>query len=214
MSEDIRRLIMANDLIGIRRALAHDPGLANEGFSCFDENLAKAHPLHRLADGVMNKIYSDEDAVEMAKIFLEYGADINGGVMVEKQDTPLVAAASLHAEQLGIFYIGRGADISHGGCHGGTALHWAAWVGRDKLVKRLIEVGADIERRCIDHYGTPLLWAVHGYKFGGDENRGNQLECARLLLAAGADKNKKNIDGELAIQFLQPEDTEMMRLLQ
>src|SRR5690349_12570990 len=100
----MRALMMANDLAGIRAALEKNPALANEGISCFDQNPAKAHPLHRICDGIMNELYSDEDGIEMAKIFLEFGADINGGKMVEKRDTPLVAAASLHAEKTGIFY--------------------------------------------------------------------------------------------------------------
>lgn len=48
----MRELMMANDLAGIRAALEKNPGLANEGLSCFDANPAKAHPLHRVCDGV------------------------------------------------------------------------------------------------------------------------------------------------------------------
>src|SRR5690349_11178160 len=131
----MRELIMKNDKAGIRAALEKNPALANEPISCFDENPAKAHPLHRLCDGVSNNLYSDEDAIEIAKILLEFGADIDGGPLVEKRDTPLIAAASLHAEKTGMFYMDRGADIGHPGTFGGTALHWAAYVGRDKLVK-------------------------------------------------------------------------------
>jgi uncharacterized protein len=207
----MRELMMSNDLTGIRAALEKNPGLANEGVSCFDANPAKAHPLHRICDGVHNGIYSDEDAIEMAKIFLEYSADINGVKMVEKRDTPLIAAASLNAEKTGIFYISRGADIFHPGTHGGTALHWAAWVGRDKLVKELIEKGAEINRNCIDFKGTPLLWAVHGYK---NACRENQVECARLLIAAGADKTVKNFEGYTLIEFLDPQDIEMIDVIQ
>lgn len=207
----MRELMMANDLAGIRAALEKNPGLANEGVSCFDPNPAKAHPLHRICDGVHNGMYTDEDAIEMAKVFLEYGADINGVKMVEKRDTPLIAAASLNAETTGIFYISRGADIFHAGTHGGTALHWAAWVGRDKLVKELIEKGAEINKNCIDFLGTPLLWAVHGYK---NSCRENQVECARLLIAAGADKTVKNFEGYTLVEFLAPEDTEMISIIQ
>lgn len=210
----MRELMMKKDLAGIREALTKNPALANEGIACFDTNPAKAHPLHRISDGVFNNLYSDEDGVEMAKIFLEFGADINGGKLVEKKDTPLLAAASLHAEKLGAFYIDQGADIHHGGCHGGTALHWAAWVGRDKLVKKLIEAGAEINKRCIEFRGTPLLWAVHGYKSAGPKNQLNQVECVRLLLAAGADKTIVNVEGAPAIEFLDEGDTEMRKLLQ
>jgi len=207
----LRALIMAKDHEGIRAALKNNPALANEGISCFDDNPCKAHPLHRVCDGVMNGLYTDEEALEMAKILLAFGADINGGKMVEKHDTPLVAAASLHAERTGMYYIDRGADIFHAGGHGGTALHWAAWTGRNKLVKKLIDAGAEIEKRCIDFQGTPLLWAVHGYK---ESRRLNQVECVRLLVEAGADTSVKNIDGVPILSFLGPEDKEMISLVQ
>lgn len=211
----MRELLMNTDFAGIRKALQNNPQLANEGIPCLDgKNPARAHPLHRLCDGVISDLYTDEDALEMAKIFLEFGADINGVKMVDNRDTPLVAAASLHAEKTAIYYIGQGADIKHRGGHGGTALHWAAWVGRDKLVKKLIEEGAEINIRCVEFKGTPLLWAVHGYKHAGSKNRLNQIECARLLLAAGADKTVTNIEGVPAIDFLDPEDKEMLSLLQ
>lgn len=205
---------MTNNPDGIREALEKDPRLANEGIACLDDNPARAHPLHRLCDGVFNGFFSDEEAIEMAKIFLEFGADINGGELRPMGDTPLLAAASLLAEKTGIYYVERGANIFHPGCDGGTALHWAAWVGRDQLVKRLIEKGADIHLRCISYQGTPLLWAVHGYKHAGERNRWNQVECVRLLLAAGADKSVPNVAGTMPIEMLDPEDEEMRSLLQ
>jgi uncharacterized protein len=207
-------LILAKDYAGIRQALEKNPQLANEGIPCLDgKNPAKAHPLHRICDGVISGDYTDEDALEMAKIFLEFGADINGVNMVHKRDTPLISAASLHAEITAIYYIGRGADIFHAGTHGGTALHWAAWVGRDKLVKELIGKGAEVNKLCIDFHGTPLLWAVHGYTKGGQINRHNQVECARLLIAAGADKSIVNVDGHAAFEFLSAGDKEMFNTL-
>jgi hypothetical protein len=211
----MHQLIMIKDFAGIRKALQNNPALANEGLPCLDgKNPAKAHPLHRVCDGVISDLYTDEDALEMAKIFLEFGADINGGKLVEGRDTPLLAAASLHAEKTAMYYIDQGAEIKHPGTHGGTALHWAAWVGRDQLVKKLIDEGAEINKRCIDFGGTPLGWAVHGYKNGGGKNKLNQVECVRLLLAAGADKTMTNIEGVPPIGFLDPEDKEMISLLQ
>lgn len=211
----MHQLIMTKDFAGIREALENNPALANEGIPCLDgKNPAKAHPLHRVCDGVISDLYTDEEALEMAKIFLEFAADINGGKLTDKRDTPLIAAASLHAEKTGMYYIDQGADIRHRGCHGGTALHWAAWVGRDKLVKKLIDAGAEINIRDNEFNGTPLLWAVHGYKQAGGKNKLNQIECARLLLAADADKTMTNIEGVPAIGFLDPEDKEMISLLQ
>jgi ankyrin repeat protein len=208
------KTLMANkDYDGIRMALSQNPDLANAGIPYDEQNTTKAHPLHRICDGVFNNTYTDEEGVEMAKIFLEYGANIDGFEHKEGQDTPLIAAASLHAEKVVILYIEKGANIYYAGCHGGTALHWAAWVGRDKLVQRLIQEHAEINKRCIDFKGTPLLWAVHGYKFAGEQNKHHQVECARLLIAAGADKSIPNIEGTMAIGFLDEQDVELINLL-
>lgn len=214
MQPSIRVLIAQKDYEALRNRLAADPQLANEPVPLGDDDPRSAHPLHRICDHVMSGVYSDDDAVELAKLFLEYGANVNGYELNEKRDTPLIAAASLHAEKTGILYIERGANIHHPGAHGGTALHWAAWVGRDKLVKRLIEGGADIHKRCIDFTSTPLFWAVHGYKNGGDVNRHQQVECVRLLLQAGADKTVPSAKGYMPIQILDATDKEMIALLQ
>jgi len=209
----VKRLIDTVDYKGLRELLSEKPALANEGIPYDEKNITKAHPLHRICDGVFAGTYTEREAVEMAGIFLANGASINGYEHKEKQDTPLIAAASLQAEEVGLLYIDHGADIHSAGCHGGTALHWASWCGRDKLVKRLIQENASINKRCIDFKGTPLLWAVHGYKFGGGKNKHNQIECVRLLLAAGADKNIPNAEGKTALEFLDDQDVELIKLL-
>jgi uncharacterized protein len=209
----MKELLINKDYEGIRKALSEDPSLANEGIPFDEKNTTKAHPLHRICDGVFAHSYTDKEAVEMARIFLAYGANVNGYELINGQDTPLTAAASLHAEETGILYIENGAAIDHAGCHGGTALHWAAWVGSDKLVEKLIREKADIHKRCVDFKSTPLLWAVHGFKHGGAENRRHQVECVRLLMEAGADKTVPNIEGTTPFEFLDETDTELIDLL-
>ena len=209
----IKNFIDTVDYDGIRKLLARNPSLANEGIGLDPDGGRKAHPLHRICDGVFVNTYTDEQAVEMAKIFLSFGANIDGNGLIEKQDTPLVAAASLHADQVAILYIDRGANIHHGGCHGGTPLHWAAWCGRDKVVRRLLSENPNINKRCIDFKSTPLFWGVHGFKNGGKENRHHQIECVRLLIEAGADKSIPNIDGYTALQILDDDDIILKKLL-
>ena len=201
------------DLNGLRKALAENPELANTGIPLSEEDPRTAHPLHRISDGVFNKTFTQEQGVEIAKVLLEYGADVNGGVTTVGKDTPLTAACSLYADQVAIFLIERGANIHHRGLYGGTALHWAAWTGRDKVVDRLIREGAEIHIRCITFKGTPFIWGVHGYSNGGPENRHHQVACVELLLKAGADKSDTNIDGDPAISFLKEGDEEMARLI-
>jgi hypothetical protein len=209
---DIRQLINNKDYKGLEQALANNPALANEGIPYDEANTTKAHPLHRICDGVFSGKYTDEEGVEMAKIFLAHGANINGNELIEKQDSPLVAASSLHADQVAILYIEQGAVIGHPGCHGGTALHWAAWCGRHKLVEKLIQAGAEINKLCIDFKSTPLFWAVHGLKNGGSNMQGC-LECVKLLMKAGADKTIPNAWGETVFGLLADEDLELKKQL-
>jgi uncharacterized protein len=50
-----------------------------------------------------------------------------------------------------------GADI-HVEVEGGTALHWAAWYGKPRSVRHLLDRGAAPQRRDATHGGTPLDW--------------------------------------------------------
>src|SRR6185312_738436 len=143
MKDHMKTLFENKDYDGIRRLLSANPSLANEGIPFDEKNTAKAHPLHRICDAVFAKKITDEDAITIAKIFLEFGARIEGNQATENQDPPLMAAASLHAEQLGVFYIEHGANVHYADNNdGATALHWAAYCGRDELVARLISAGA------------------------------------------------------------------------
>jgi len=209
----MKKLIDNKDYEGIEHALSVNPHLANEGIPYDDINTTKAHPLHRICDGVFSGKYSDEEGATMAKIFLAHGANINGDELVEKRDTPLVAAASLHADKVAILYIENGANINHGGCHGGTALHWASWCGRPAVVKKLVDAGADINKLCIDFKATPLFWAVHGLKNGGSGNTNDTLKCVSILLQAGADKTIPNADGNTVFDLLRDEDDLLKKLL-
>jgi uncharacterized protein len=209
----IKTLMDKKDFEGIEKALSANPGLANEGLPYDELNAATAHPLHRICDGVFAGKYTDAEAVIIAKIFLAHGADVNGGEKVVKKDTPLIAAASLGAEQVGILYMEKGADIHHAGTHGGTALHWAAWCARHTLVKKLVEAGADINQLCADFTSTPLFWTVHGYVRCGRKNLVQYLDCARLLMEAGADKTIINVEGFTVFDLLAEDDRELKALL-
>ena len=209
----IKRLIDSKNYEGLNQALSRNPALANEGIPYDELNTTMAHPLHRICDGVFTKKITDEEAVKIAKIFLEHGANINGNMLTEKKDTPLIAAASLYADEVAIFYIDHGAEINHAGCHGGTALHWAAWCGRDKVVRRLIQKGAEINKLCIDFKATPLFWAIHGLKRGEKGNVHHQVECAKILIQSGADKSIPNADGHTVFDLLNENDLELKAVL-
>jgi len=193
MQTDLFDFIVKNDLEGLRVALSANPALANEGIVLNIDgeiNPAKGHPLHRICDAVFANKISDNQAIEIAKILLEYGADINGFMSKNDLNTPLIAAASLNAEQLGLFYIEKGANVFYSPPNdGATALHWAAYCGRDQLVEKLIEKGAPINKLDNNYQSTPCGWAIHVLESGDTNNLHHQLACVKLLLKAGTDKS-------------------------
>ena len=65
---------------------------------------------------------------------------------------------------------------------GRTALHYAARLGHDDVMRILIETGAPLDAADADGY-TPLLRAIQG----GDAN----LDAVRLLLDAGANRDAR-----------------------
>jgi uncharacterized protein len=130
-------LLFAANLSGLEAALKENRSLALVEIALPDSP-ASALPLHRICDGVFNNYYTEETALKIAELFLKYGSDLNPAYPGGK-DSPLTAACSLRCDQLALLYLHQGADIKHKGCHGGTALHWAAWCGRDIVVEKLIE---------------------------------------------------------------------------
>ena len=212
MTPAIKKLIEDKDYEGISHVLSNNAHLANEGITIPYDNTCtiNAHPLHRICDAVFAKKMTDEEAIKIARVFLDFGADINGAVIKENEDTPLLAAASLHAEQLGIFYIEKGADIHYPGRHdGATALHWAAYCGRDKLVERLIREKATIDRPDTAYNSTPLGWAIQPLLTGDKVNGFHQLACIKLLLQAGADIMRLRKEANQYLQTLAHDDREL-----
>ena len=213
METNITNLIQSKDYQRLGKALSDNPLLANEGIGLDSEENTKAHPLHRLGDAVFAKKISEDEAIAFAKIFLDFGANINGVDLAENEDSPLTAAVSFYAEKLALFYIEQGADIHQRGCHGGTALHWAAWVGNATVLNKLIDLGAQINQLCDRFKSTPLLWAVHGIRFGGENNQHQQAECVKILLAHRADKTIPNFEGYAPFEFLDDKHKELKQLL-
>lgn len=211
----MKTLVENKDYEGIRQLLVNNPNLANEGITIpYDSKCTwKAHPLHRICDAVFAKKITDEEAIEIAKILLDFGANIDGD-KIKDMDTPLLAAASLHAEQLGIFYIENGADIQYADAHdGATALHWAAFCGRDKLVEKLIQEKATINQRDTSYNSTPLAWAIQPLITEDKSNTYHQVYCIKLLLKAGAEVTALNNETIQYLHSLAKDDAELKNLL-
>ena len=211
----VKKLIENRDYSGLKQLLSDYPILVNKGITIpFDLICrAKAHPLHRICDAVFAGKITDSDAVELAKVFLENGANIDGDKN-KNEGTPLLAAASLHAEQVGIFYIDNGADVHYTYKNdGASALHWAAFCGRDKLVESLISANAEIDELDTTHKSTPVGWAIHSLQSNDMGNKHNQLNCIKLLLKSGADSKKLDKDKNDYLLSLSKSDPELQDLL-
>lgn len=208
-------LIGNDDYQALRAALTADPSLANAGIPCSDDKPEmKGHPLHRICDAVFAKVITDNQAIEVAKILLKFGAHIDGYKSSGDNNTPLIAASSLHAEKLGIFYIQQGADIFYADNEGATALHWAAFCGRNHLVAALIDAGAKINQQDTTFNSTPIGWAVHTLTSNDTGTLFHQLACVKLLLKAGADQQILDADTVKYLHDAAAGDIELKKLIE
>ena len=77
-----------------------------------------------------------------------------------------------------------GFDLHHEAEHGGTPLHWAAWLGNVALVRLLIDLGAPIDVRDSQYGASALGWAAHGSECHSDDGR--YCDIVDALIDAGA----------------------------
>jgi Ankyrin repeats (3 copies) len=181
---DVRTAIRTGDAAALRRLLAEDPARADELIRWGRDCRIATHPLHYVSDMLFNGVLERGRELPLVDGLIEAGADLDFQ-RDGRGDTPLIGAASLGAEEVGIRLLDAGARPELRGASGETALHWAALLGEDRLAERLIP-GADLEVADEEHGSTALGWAVHGWCDPPAGNRGRQLEVVRLLVAAGA----------------------------
>ena len=181
---DISQYIYNNDIQGLKSFLDANPGSANAEIALPGQDGPTAHALHRLCDAVFCHMIDEDSAVRMAELLIEAGASVDGNLPAEGRDTPLTAAASLYTDKLGSLYIKHGANLSHKGTYGGTALHWAAWCGRSALVGELLEAIQalpDPDRTVITlYYGQELLLRDISEVLDVTESRVSQIHSRAL----------------------------------
>lgn len=118
--------------------------------------------------------------VECMREFLKLGADIE--VADQHERTPLQVAIEEGNEDCVNFLLASGANIEAEDLWQHRPLHNAAMRGNENFVKLLLEAGADVEGGSTESGRTPLYFA-------------RSAKCVRLLLAAGADPNLRDKDG-------------------
>ncbi|KAI0714277.1 ankyrin repeat-containing domain protein [Cerioporus squamosus] len=142
-------------------------------------------------DASPHRIGGFEDVV---KELLGAGADVNA--KNDKGLTPLHYAASKARVEIGKLLISRGADINAKDRANQTPLHRAATTGSTGFINILLkppEGSPKTRLNTADRVGnTPLHLAMESA----------HAEAACLLIEAGADRERTNVDGEM------PEDLE------
>ena len=191
---DVKTAIQNGDADALRRLLLEDPARTSALIPWGENGCIRTPPLHYVSDMLFNGTLKKGKALPLLEALLEAGADVDFRVD-EKRDTPLIGAASLGAEQVGIKLLDAGAKPKLRGQSGETALHWAALLGEDRLAERLIE-GSDVNLEDEEHKSPPLGWAIHGYFNPPAGNHGRQREVVALLIAAGARVDPKWLESE------------------
>jgi len=181
---DVKTAIETGDATVLRRLLAEVPARADELIRWGKDCRIATHPLHYISDMLFENTLQKGKELPLLEALIQAGADVdfqrNG-----EGDTPLIGAASLGAEEVGLRLLGAGAKPWLRGLFGETALHWAALLGEDRLAERLIE-NVDPNLKDEKYKSSSLGWAVHGWCNPPAGNHGRQLEVVRLLVAAGA----------------------------
>ena len=178
---DVKSAIDSGDSAALRQLLTEDSLRANELI-----RWAKCltHPLHYISDMLFNGTLQKGKELPLVEALIQADAYLNFN-KDGKSETPLIGAASLGAEDVGLRLLDAGARPEMRGLFGETALHWAALLGEDRLAARLIP-GSDLDLKDEKYNSPPLGWAIHGWSDPPAGNGGRQREVVALLLAAGA----------------------------
>lgn len=200
INADVRTAIRNGDPQALRRLLAEDASRANASIRWGKNDSVRTHPLHFVSDVLFDGTLEKGKELALIDALIEAGADLNfqrkrgDG---RKGDTPLIGAASLGAEAVGVRLLEAGAKPEPRGLFGETALHWAALLGEDRLMERLLMISvADLNLKDEKYNSPPLGWAVHGCYNPPAANHGRQREVAALLVRAGAIVEHAWLDSE------------------
>jgi ankyrin repeat protein len=84
------------------------------------------------------------------------------------------------------YLLSRGIDVA-AQTHGETGLHWAAYGGHSEIVRLLLNRNAPVEAVDKRFCGTPLGWALYGWRNPPPESKhADYYKVVELLVAAGA----------------------------
>ena len=155
-----------------------------------------AHGSPDLVKELVRAIYDDKP--KKVASLIERGVDINASIPgLRGPATPFRLAADVKRDQIALMLLDAGAKLEEKDLN----LVWAAGTKRADVVKRFIDLGADLNIKT--GHGTPLGWAARlGY-----------AEIVRILIEAGADVNADNSLGTPLQRAVEQDHTEAALLL-
>lgn len=116
----------------------------------------------------------------LVEALIQAGADLNFQRDREdgkKSDSPLIGAAGLGAEEVGLMLLDAGAKPELRGSFGETALHWAALLGEDRLAEKMIR-GCRSERQGREvQVSTAGMGDLRDSPTDGDEPGDKRARC-------------------------------------
>jgi hypothetical protein len=195
---DIKTAIQTGDAETLRHLLTADPSRANALIRWGKYDCILTHPLHYVSDMLFQGTLQRGMELPLIEARIHAGADLDFQKEREdgrKGDTPLIGAASLAAEDVGLKLLEAGARPELRGMFAETALHWAAMLGEYRLVERLIP-GSDLNLKDEKYHSPPLGWAIHGCYNAPAGNQARQREVAALLVKAGATVEPEWLESE------------------
>jgi hypothetical protein len=182
---DVKSAIQLGNADALRGLLAKDPARANELIEWGKNCEIRTHPLHYVSDMLFDGTLERGREIPLIEVLLEAGADPN--YEAENGETPLIGAASLNAEDVGLRLLEAGARPDSRGMWEATPLHWASNLGLERLVARLIKMGADLNLADTRYGASPVGWAIHGSLHSQPgAHQADFAEVVRLLVSAGA----------------------------
>jgi hypothetical protein len=194
---DIKKAIESADVEALQHLLSEDPLRADALIIWGDQSHIHTHPLHYISDLLFQGKLEIGRELPLVHALIGAGGDLNFQ-RDGKGDTPLIGAASLGAEDVGIAVINAGANPALLGIFSETALHWAALLGEQRLAASLIAVSNPglLNLKDAEYNSPPLGWAIHGRQNAPKGTQGKQCEVAALLVQAGASVDPEWLESE------------------
>lgn len=148
---------------------------------------------------------------ERARAIVAEHPAIIGSLTPEERAT-LVAAVGDGREDVVALMLSLGWPLDTESEWGGTPLHWAAWNGRARIAKLLIEAGAPVNVRDSAYGSAPIAWAAHGSRFSPARPDADHVAIVHALLDAGASRAESyNQWGEAPESMARPDVAKALR---